>query len=678
MRNQRVLRTRPANLLTAIVAAASCLVACGADVQWRHLSSKTGDLPPPNQGNEQTSSIVLDIDKDGTNDFVITERTQAPSVVWYRRGPTGWTRYLIEDQPLHIEAGSCFMDVDGDGDLDIICGADYMSNEVWWWENPYPNFDPNVPWKRHLIKAFGAHKHHDQIVGDFLGTGKDQLVFWNQDARKLYLAKVPEKPREATGWECTAIYSYSADSEMQQRATYPSWKNINEHEGLAKADIDGDGKLDIVAGGLWFKHLEGMRFEPEMIDASYTMSRCAAGQLIKGGRPEVVLVGGDGIGPLIMYEWQKGTWAPKVLLPKVTSGHSLSILDADGDGNLDIFCAEMRLDGGNPEAKCYVLYGDGKGNFRTTVAATGIDFHESKMADLDGNGTLDILRKPYNFDTPRLDVFLNEGPAPQDKFPGASFTGPLGLELYSLRQMLATNVTAALQLAKALGFDEVEAPGFYRQSPITFRALLDQNGLKCTALVAPYEVLRDDIEGVSRDASILGAKYVICGWIPHNGDFTAGDCERAVADFNRCGEILKRHGITFCYHPHGYEFRPAGAGTLFDVMARTTKPEAVSFQADVFWIAHAGVDPVKLLQQYPGRFPLVHLKELRRGTPTGVLTGTAPDEASVSVGTGQLDVPAILKECAKQGVKRYYLEDEAPSAAAQIPASVEFLKHVRF
>jgi sugar phosphate isomerase/epimerase len=244
--------------------------------------------------------------------------------------------------------------------------------------------------------------------------------------------------------------------------------------------------------------------------------------------------------------------------------------------------------------------------------------------------------------------------------------------------MLATNVTAALRVVKALGFNEVEVPGFYRQTPITFRALLDQNGLKCTAMVAPYERLRDDVEGIARDASILGAKYVICGGIPHNGDFTAADCERAVADFNRCGETLKRHGITFCYHPHGYEFRPTGDGTLFDAMARQTKPEAVAFEADVFWITHGGVDPVKLLQKYPGRFPLVHLKEMRKGTPTGVFTGGAPDEASVSVGSGQLDFPAILKECAKVGVKRYYIEDEAPTAAEQIPPSIEFLKTVSF
>ena len=421
--NTRSKSRRPLAGLLALAAGLSfVLAASAADVTWRHLSTTTGDLPVPNQGKEQTSSIVLDIDKDGTNDFVITERTQAPSVLWYRRTPAGWSRYILDDQPRHIEAGSCFMDVDGDGDLDIIAGGDWASNEVWWWETPYPNFDPNIPWKRHVINDFGATKHHDQIVGDFDGDGKDELVFWNQGGNKLYIAKVPPNPREAARWECTEIFAYNTDGEMQQRGTYPGFKGINEHEGLAKADIDGDGKLDIVGGGRWFKHLGGLRFEPNIIDASYTFSRCAAGQLIQGGRPEVVLVVGDGIAPLIMYEWRKGTWVPKVLLPKVDGGHSTAILDADGDGNLDIFCAEMRLNGTNPESKCYILYGDGKGNFKVTNVTTGLDFHESKMADLDGNGTIDILCKPYGYGTPRLDIFLNEGPPPQARLPGA--TGP--------------------------------------------------------------------------------------------------------------------------------------------------------------------------------------------------------------------------------------------------------------
>src|SRR5262245_15033794 len=89
--------------LKVLVVLAGLAATHGAEANWRHLSSKTGDLAVPNEGKEQTSSIVLDIDKDGTNDFVITERTKAPSVVWYRRGPTGWSRYVIDDKPLHIE-----------------------------------------------------------------------------------------------------------------------------------------------------------------------------------------------------------------------------------------------------------------------------------------------------------------------------------------------------------------------------------------------------------------------------------------------------------------------------------------------------------------------------------------------------------------------------------------------
>lgn len=394
---------------TPAVVVLSAGLALGA-ASWKHLSTATGDLPVPNAGTQQTSATVFDIDRDGVNDFVITERTAAPAAVWYRRRAGGWDRYVLEAGPLHIEAGSTFADIDGDGDLDFVAGGDYKSNEVWWWENPDPDFRPDVSWKRHVIKNTGPPKHHDQMFLDADGDGRLELVFWNQNAHKLLTARIPPDPRNAGPWSLTEIYSYSSDSEMEPRGV--PLKSVNEHEGLAQADIDGDGVMDIVGGGRWFKYLGNGSFEPRIIDASYAFSRAAAGQLVEGGRPEVVLVAGDGDGPLLWYEWVKGVWKSHKLLD-IRSGHSLSLVDCNGDGHLDIFCAEMRLNGGNPDAKIYILLGDGKGGFTPTVIAAGFGNHESKMADLDGNGTFDILGKPYNWETPRLDIWLN--PAPADR-----------------------------------------------------------------------------------------------------------------------------------------------------------------------------------------------------------------------------------------------------------------------
>jgi hypothetical protein len=246
------------------------------------------------------------------------------------------------------------------------------------------------------------------MFGDFDGDGKDELVFWNQSGTTLFLAEIPENPREAKSWKCEPIYTWSSDSEMEQRGEYPAWRRTHEHEGLAKIDMDGDGKIDIVGGGRWFKHIAGLTYLPNIIDASYVFTRSAAGDLISGGRPEVILVAGDGAAPLVMYEWQKGVWKSKVLIESLRDGHSITLVDFDKDGNLDIFTAEMQL-GKNPEPKTRILFGDGKGNFKEMLVHTGFGLHESVLADLNGDGLLDILGKPYTWQAPRLDIWINRG-----------------------------------------------------------------------------------------------------------------------------------------------------------------------------------------------------------------------------------------------------------------------------
>ncbi len=381
-------------------------------IRWTHYSSTKGDLSAPNSGNEQTASLVLDIDKDGIDDFVITERTSAPSVVWYKFNDYSWDKYVVDEGPLRIEAGSTHYDIDSDGDEDIVFGGESRSNEVWWWENPYPEYNPGKPWTRRIIKSSGASKHHDQLFGDFDADGTEELVFWNQGEHRLYLAEIPEDPKKTGEWGLEIVYQYSDDSQMKQlgQERYPGWKGNHEHEGLDKADIDGDGILDIIGGGRWFKYNGERAFIENIIDASYTFTRSAVGQFIEGGRPEVLLVVGDGQAPLMMYEYRDGTWMPKQLVEQLDNGHTLQVLDFNQDGHWDIFSAEMRFGDGNPDSKAQILLGDGNGNFKKRIIVQGYGLHESRLADLDGDGDYDLLGKPYTWKAPRLDIWINEGP----------------------------------------------------------------------------------------------------------------------------------------------------------------------------------------------------------------------------------------------------------------------------
>jgi len=262
------------------------------------------------------------------------------------------------------------------------------------------------------------------------------------------------------------------------------------------------------------------------------------------------------------------------------------------------------------------------------------------------------------------------------KSPSDSFKGPIGLQLYSLRADFPKDVTGTLKLVQSLGFKEVEVAGTYGLKPAEFKKLLDEYGFDPIGAHFPFERLRDDPEGVAREAQELGLRYAGCAWIPHKGTFDEVQARAAAAVFNRAGAVLAKHGLKVYYHTHGYEFAPLGDGTVFDLLMKETDPQLVTFEMDILWVVFPGQDPVKLLEKYPTRWTMLHLKDLKKGVKTGELTGHTDLTNDVTLGTGQMDYPAILKTAQGLGIKHYFIEDESPSVREQLPHSIEFLKHV--
>jgi sugar phosphate isomerase/epimerase len=260
----------------------------------------------------------------------------------------------------------------------------------------------------------------------------------------------------------------------------------------------------------------------------------------------------------------------------------------------------------------------------------------------------------------------------KQKVPGA-----FGVQIYSLRREAQKDLPGTLAVIRKFGFKEVEVSALYDHTASEFRRLLDKAGLRATSMMAEYERLGKDAESVAADARALGAAYVVCSTIPHKGQLTAENIARAAEDFGGWGEKLARSGLHLCYHTHGVEFGKSPDGTLFDTLVGHTDPKRVNFEMDIFWIVFAFQDPAKLLRKYPRRFPLMHVKDIRKGTVLGGSPGDVREESSVPLGAGIVDIPAALRAARETGVRHYYIEDEAVNAAQQIPESLKYLQGVR-
>ncbi len=261
------------------------------------------------------------------------------------------------------------------------------------------------------------------------------------------------------------------------------------------------------------------------------------------------------------------------------------------------------------------------------------------------------------------------------------FAGSAGLQLYSLRETMKTDLPGALDRAKAFGFKEVEAGGFVQAPPDKLAEMLKERGMVAVSTHFSFKPLAENLDQCVKDAQALGVKYAVCPWIDHQvGNFDDASVKKAAEVFNRAGEAFKKAGISFCYHTHGFEFRPVAEGsteTYFDRLVAATKPEFVNFEMDVLWVFLPGVDPAKLLEKYPTRWQLMHLKDLRKGVRTGVYTGHTDLTNDVAIGTGQVNWPEVLRTAAKVGVKHYFIEDESPTVLEQIPVSLKYLETLK-
>jgi sugar phosphate isomerase/epimerase len=258
----------------------------------------------------------------------------------------------------------------------------------------------------------------------------------------------------------------------------------------------------------------------------------------------------------------------------------------------------------------------------------------------------------------------------------------IGLQLYTVRDSMQRDFEGTLARVAAIGYTEVEFAGYFGRSPKDIRSLLDRNGLISPSTHVDYEVLGEKWPKEIETSKIIGQSYIICPWIPEEVRNQPDGWKRAAETFNRAGEVSKKAGIQFGYHNHWFEFYPVNGKRPYDSLLEECDPNLVKMEMDLCWIEVGGGDPLDYFRRYPGRFPLVHVKDVKR-IPTRKESGGQDFGDSLpgmtEVGSGIIDWKAIFAQSDEAGIKYYFVEHDNPKAPFDsIRTSFNYLKQLQF
>ena len=264
----------------------------------------------------------------------------------------------------------------------------------------------------------------------------------------------------------------------------------------------------------------------------------------------------------------------------------------------------------------------------------------------------------------------------------------IGLQLYSVRDLMKADVPGTLAKVAAVGFKEVEFAGLFGHSPKDIRAMLDKNGLTSPASHVDWATVENKLPETLDTAKILGHQFIVVPWVGE-AERKQPDIWKKAADlFNSAGAESQKAGIQFAYHQHGFEFVPSAAlgGKLpYDYLLDNTDPALVKMELDICWTVAAEQDPVTYFTRQPGRFPLVHVKDwLKDGTQSKEYAGALGPETKftgrmTNVGSGSVDWKRIFAEAQKAGTKHYLVEHDAPkSPLDDLRTSFNYVRDLRF
>jgi sugar phosphate isomerase/epimerase len=254
------------------------------------------------------------------------------------------------------------------------------------------------------------------------------------------------------------------------------------------------------------------------------------------------------------------------------------------------------------------------------------------------------------------------------------------MQLYTVRAEMAKDIEGTLARIAALGYREVEFAGYFDRTPHSVRMMLGRNGLTSPATHIDYASVSTRMPQVVEASQTIGHKFIVMPWLDDTLRKQPDIYKRVAATLNRAGELTKKAGIKMAYHNHHFEFVPVAGKMPFDTLLEECDRNLVAFELDLAWITAAGHDPLAYFAKHPGRFPMVHVKGLKKRPAQGAATPieqVLPD--ITDVGGDVVPWAKIFAQAQQAGIEHYFVEHDQPASAFDsLKASYAYLQNLRF